>query len=148
MEPHPKEDSMPDNPPNDMPTIYPTLSYRDAPAAIDWLARAFGFRPLLVVPGPDGTIAHAEMAFGTGVIMLGTTKAGTDQIVTNAPYVYVADVDSHERQARAAGAEITRELEDTDYGARVYSVRDLEGNVWSFGTYVPNPIAEEATAPA
>jgi len=51
--------------------------------------------------------------------------------------VYVADVDAHYARAKAAGAEIVMELEDTDYGSRGYSVRDLEGHLWSFGTYHP-----------
>jgi predicted enzyme related to lactoylglutathione lyase len=52
-------------------------------------------------------------------------------------YVAVPDVDAHCAQARAAGAEITREPFDTDYGSRDYAARDLAGNVWSFGTYRP-----------
>ena len=52
-------------------------------------------------------------------------------------YVQVEDVDAHYARARAAGAEIVRPLQDTDYGSREYSVRDLEGHLWSFGTYQP-----------
>jgi uncharacterized glyoxalase superfamily protein PhnB len=51
--------------------------------------------------------------------------------------VAVEDVDAHAERAKAAGAEIVRELNDTDYGSREYAARDLEGNVWSFGTYRP-----------
>jgi uncharacterized glyoxalase superfamily protein PhnB len=52
-------------------------------------------------------------------------------------YVAVADPDAHHDRAVAAGAEVTRELVDTDYGSRDYAVRDPEGNRWSFGTYRP-----------
>ncbi|HUF02532.1 MAG TPA: VOC family protein [Gaiellaceae bacterium] len=52
-------------------------------------------------------------------------------------YVIVADVDGHYERARSAGAEIVRELKDTDYGSRGYMARDSEGNLWSFGTYRP-----------
>lgn len=56
------------------PVIYPCLSYRDAPTAIEWLTRAFGFVKRAVHPGPDGTVAHAEMSFRDGVIMLGSPR--------------------------------------------------------------------------
>jgi uncharacterized glyoxalase superfamily protein PhnB len=54
---------------NSQPTIFPCLYYNDAPAAIEWLARAFGFTKRLVVPGEHGAIIHAEMSLGAGVIM-------------------------------------------------------------------------------
>src|SRR6266576_4362547 len=87
-------------------------------------------------------IAHAQMKLGPGVIMLGSGKhgPGTDNpwnTVKQGVYVYVEDVDAHYARAKAAGAEIVMELEDTDYGSRGYSVRDLEGHLWSFGTYRP-----------
>ncbi|MGH7869666.1 MAG: VOC family protein, partial [Candidatus Dormibacteraceae bacterium] len=52
-------------------------------------------------------------------------------------YVIVEDPDAHYRQAKTAGAEIVQELTDQEYGSREYSTRDLEGNLWSFGTYDP-----------
>ncbi|HEX8536324.1 MAG TPA: VOC family protein [Cystobacter sp.] len=121
------------------PTFYPVLRYKNAPAAIKWLAAAFGFEEHLVVPGPNDTVAHAELRFGTGIFMLGSQK---DDIYGNAgmaPYVYVADIDAHCARARAAGAVIVREPFDTDYGSRDYAARDCEGHVWSFGTYRPAP---------
>jgi len=125
------------------PTIYPILTYRDAAGAIDWLQQAFGFEQLFATPNPDGTIAHAEMSFGTGVIMLGTGQgpAATPEWRTAPQSVYVAveDADAHCAHARAAGVEIIRELEDMDYGSREYSARDLEGHYWHFGTYRPAP---------
>jgi uncharacterized glyoxalase superfamily protein PhnB len=59
-------------------------------------------------------------------------------------YVVIEDADAHYAQARAAGAEIVRELEDQDYGSRDYSARDFEGNLWSFGTYQPELPASPA----
>ena len=133
-------------PPEARPTIYPFLRYDDAPAALDWLEKAFGFRRTMEVPGPDGTIAHAEMSFGTGMIMLGSARVATavrepdDALAArHGIYVAVEDADAHCERARAAGAEITREPEDTDYGSREYSARDPEGYHWSFGTYRPEP---------
>lgn len=49
--------------------------------------------------------------------------------------------DAHHDRAKAAGARIVRELQDTDYGSREYSARDFEGNLWSFGTYDPRTAA-------
>lgn len=124
--------------------FYPALSYRDAPAAIEWLERAFGFETTMNTPGPDGTIAHAELSFGGGIIMLGTAvdnrgkrTSGGVHPVNKGIYVYVKDPDAHYTRAKAAGAEIERELNDTDYGSREYSARDPERHVWSFGTYRP-----------
>jgi len=127
---------------SDRPTIFPTLTYRDAPAAIAWLEEAFGFVPAMVHPGPDGTIAHAEMSHGAGRVMLGSaTPAGWGSLApppgSGASYVVVEDPDAHHDRARAAGAEIVMELTDQDYGSRDYAARDPEGNLWSFGTYRP-----------
>jgi len=131
---------------NSPPTFYPCLFYRDAPAAIAWLSRAFGFEVLLEVPNPDGTIAHAELSLGNGVIMLGTAKADQGRKsprdlsgVNQSVYVAVDDLDGHYERARSAGAEITMMPHDTDYGSREYGARDLEGHGWSFGTYRPSP---------
>ena len=128
------------------PTIYPFLRYDDARAALEWLERAFGFRKTMEVPGPGGTIAHAQMSFGTGMVMLGSARAPVNAQepedaldARHGIYVAVDDADAHYARARAAGAEIARELEDTDYGSREYSARDLEGYHWSFGTYRPGP---------
>jgi uncharacterized glyoxalase superfamily protein PhnB len=128
------------------PNIFPFLRYQNAPAALAWLATAFGFEEQLVVPGPDGTIAHAQMRLGAGVVMLGSAR--DDDLGMKSPrelpgvnqgvYVYVKDVDAHFARAKAAGAEIVRTLADTDHGSREYCARDLEGHLWSFGTYLPD----------
>ncbi len=133
---------MPLNPPNGMPVFYGAPAYRDPLGAIDWLERVFGFRRLLVVPGEgERTVAHAEMAFGSGAIMIGSIPKAhpTTPLPFNAPYVYVADVRTHYDSVVAAGAEITRPYEEKDYGGAGYSVKDCEGNEWSFGNYVPAP---------
>jgi uncharacterized glyoxalase superfamily protein PhnB len=128
--------------------VIPCLRYRDAPAAIQWLCRVFGFEEQLVVPNEDGTIAHAQLSFGNGMIMLGSasdTEFGRlmkmpDEIggaETQTSYVVVSDADLVYRQARAAGAEIILDIKDEDYGGRGFSCRDLEGHIWNFGTYDP-----------
>jgi uncharacterized glyoxalase superfamily protein PhnB len=126
------------------PTIYPFLRYDDASAALDWLERAFGFRKTMEVPGPDGTIVHAQTSFGTGVVMLASARGAAiaqepDDVVMARHGIYVAveDADAHCERAKAAGAVITRELEDTEYDSREYFARDPEGYHWSFGTHRP-----------
>jgi uncharacterized glyoxalase superfamily protein PhnB len=123
-----------------MPTVVPSLRYRDAKRAIEFLEEAFGFSRGMIVDGEDGTIAHAEMTYGPdGMVMLGTDRDDSygSHIGQGWMYVVVEDADAHYAQAKAAGAEIVRELEDQDYGSRDYSARDFEGNLWSFGTYRP-----------
>jgi uncharacterized glyoxalase superfamily protein PhnB len=120
------------------PNIFPVLRYRDARAAIEWLVNAFGFERLMVMEGPDGTIGHAELKLGPGVIMIGSERdGGQGQAGQGSLYVAIDDVDAHHERAKAAGAEVGA-LRDEDYGSREYTVSDLEGNVWSFGTYRPS----------
>jgi len=119
--------------------IIPTLRYTDAKGAIDFLERAFGLERKAVFESDDGTVGHAELTYGRGMVMLGTSGAGDPQFESrhSSLYVVVPDTDAVYERAKAAGAEITRELQDTDYGSREFTARDPEGNVWSFGTYDP-----------
>ncbi|MBC7943889.1 MAG: VOC family protein [Burkholderiales bacterium] len=130
--------------------VIPCLRYRNAPAAIEWLCATFGFSKQAAYANPDGTIAHAQLTFGNGMIMLGSvlekeTEYGRlvrqpDEIGgagTQSIYVIVSDADVIFRRAKAAGAEIAIDIKDEDYGGRGFSCRDLEGHLWSFGTYDP-----------
>jgi uncharacterized glyoxalase superfamily protein PhnB len=141
---------MPSNPKNTVSTVIPAIRYRDANAAIEWLCKAFGFEKHLVVPGENGTVAHAQLSFGNGMIMLGSARDDefgrrvkppreTGGIGTQSAYVIVENADAHHARAKAAGAEIVMEVEDQDYGGRLYSCLDPEGHLWSFGTYDPWP---------
>jgi uncharacterized glyoxalase superfamily protein PhnB len=128
------------------PKIYPCLAYRDPAAAMEFLARAFGFQQMLAVPDDNGGITHAEMSFGPEVIMLGSAKPELGWMsprdlpaLNQTVCMYVADVAAHYERAKAAGATITRELRDTHYGSREYSAKDIEGHEWHFGTYRPAP---------
>jgi uncharacterized glyoxalase superfamily protein PhnB len=117
------------------PNIYPFLRYADPDAALAWLGQAFSFEEVAVYrAGEDeqGPIHHAEISLGPGIVMFGQGDRGDHGI-----YVAVEDADAHYEQAKAAGAEIVREIEDTPYGSREYTAKDPEGNVWSFGTYRP-----------
>ena len=129
-------------------TFVPCLRYRDAPAAIEWLCQAFGFEKHLVVPGPNGTVAHAQLSFGNGMIMLGSVVDSEfgqlmkqpDEIggaETQTPYVIVSDADAVYSSAKAAGAKIVIDIKDEDYGGRGFSCRDPEGHLWNIGTYDP-----------
>jgi uncharacterized glyoxalase superfamily protein PhnB len=119
--------------------IIPTLRYGDAKSAIEFLQRAFGFERKAVVENEDGTIAHAELTHGRGMVMIGSSGLGDPQFETGSAsiYVVVSDPDALHEQARAVGAEVSRGLTDMDYGSREFSARDPEGNVWTFGTYDP-----------
>ena len=119
--------------------IIPALRYDDAHAAIDFLERAFGFHRKEVHETEDGKVGHAELTSGRGMVMIGSAGQGDKQFDTgpSSLYVIVDDPDAVHERAKAAGAEITREPQDMDYGSREFSARDPEGNVWSFGTYDP-----------
>jgi uncharacterized glyoxalase superfamily protein PhnB len=128
-----------------MQTIFPILRYADARRAIQWLCEAFGFVELFSVPESGPLVRHAQLKLGTNIIMLGSVRADdgmTSPAVlgsnTQALCVYVEDLDAHFERARAAGAEILSAIEDTDFGTCGYHVRDLEGHLWAFGTYLPN----------
>lgn len=126
-------------------TMFPFARYEDGPAAIDWLCAAFGFERRVVHEAEDGTIVHAELGYGPSAFMLdsrpdaafGLETARKVGAVTAGVYVSVEDIDAHYERAKAAGAEIMRELADTGYGSREYVARDPQGHVWSFGTYRP-----------
>lgn len=129
-------------------TVIPLMRYEDATAAIALLCEAFGFEKHLVVPGEDGTITHAQLVFGNGMVMLGSARTSEfDDLqkppsalggaVSQSPYIFVDDVDKHHARAVAAGAEIVIDIRDEDYGGRDYSCRDPEGHVWNFGSYDP-----------
>jgi len=129
-------------------TIMPALRYRDAPAAIDWLCHVFGCARHRVYANPDGTIAHAELSLGGGMIMLGSSKDDEfgrgfkspnelGGIETRSAYIVASDADAVHARAVAAGGAIVRPLEDMPYGSREFTVKDPEGHSWTVGTYDP-----------
>ena len=127
------------------PNIFPSLRYGDPDAAIAWLEEAFGFEQKAVHRDDQGNVVHAELRLGAGLVMLGVHReegwlggSAPDPLASPAGiYAVVSDPDAHYARAREAGARIVRELTDESYGSREYSARDLEGNLWSFGTYDP-----------
>lgn len=131
--------------------VIPALRYYDAPAAIEWLCSVFGFTAMLVVPGEGGTIVHAQLALGTGMVMLGSVRPDDygqlikqpDEIgwaETQACCLIVPDPDAVHARVLAAGGTMVRAIKDEDYGGRSFTCRDLEGRLWTVGSY--NPWAE------
>ncbi len=128
-------------------SLIPTLQYHDAPAAIDWLVEAFGFEVRVRHDDGDGRVAHCELTFGDGMVMLGSVRDDAyGRLVTTVrqadrptctPYLVVEDAVAHHDRAVAAGAEVVRPLTETDYGSTDYACRDPEGNLWNVGTYDP-----------
>lgn len=135
--------------PVDRQAVTPFLFYEDGAAAMDWLARAFGFVERTRWLADDGTLSHGEMIAGEGLVLMAgglpayesprrhrehcTTAAAWSEVpwVLNGVMVRVADVDAHYERAEQAGARILSEPENQPYG-RSYRVEDLEGNRWMF----------------
>jgi uncharacterized glyoxalase superfamily protein PhnB len=139
---------MPMSTPRGTSAVIPTLRYRNAPAAVEWLCNVFGFQQHAVVPDGKGGIVHAELTLGNGMVMLGSvadTEFGhmmkqPDEIggaETQSAYLVVSDADTIYVKAKHAGADIVLDIKDEDYGGRGFSCRDLEGHLWSVGTYDP-----------
>ncbi len=130
-------------------TIIPCLLYRDASAAIDWLCSNFGFEKHAIYPNPDGSIAHAQLTLNKGMLMIASVGAESewgklikqpDQLggaETQAAYLVVKDADVIYARVKAAGAKIVIDIKFEDYGGRGFSCLDLEGRLWSIGTYDP-----------
>ncbi|WP_027039022.1 VOC family protein [Mesorhizobium ciceri] len=126
------------------PRLYPALRYKNAARMIDWLGEAFGFS-VRARYGEGDVVHHAELVFGSSMIMLGTVRdddygkmvgesgSGGGKSI----YIAVDDADAAYAKARKAAATIIQELTNRDYGSREFICRDPEGNVWSFGTYWP-----------
>lgn len=134
------------------PTLTTAVFYKDPWAALDWLEKAFGFERSMVITDKDGKLGHSEMRFGDGLIYVGSewaefiaSPASIGGKNTQSINVHLRDgLDAHCARARAAGAVIVREPDDQFYGDRVYSAKDPEGHVWTFGQTVRVVSREEA----
>ena len=127
-------------------TIIPTLRYHDAPGAIEFLTEGLGFEVVLLVEGENGAIEHSQLKHGSGMVMISSVRnseferivdKGRDPTGLGVNYIVIDDPYAHAERARSYGAEIVMEPEEQDYGGAVYTLRDFEGNVWSFGSYNP-----------
>ena len=145
---------MPSNPPEGSQRIVPMLVYEDAPAAIEFLCKAFGFEERYRLPMPDGRVGHAELGYGGNLVMLASEYP---EMGLSSPHklptlhaqiqVYVDDVDAHYERAKAAGAVVTAAPQDQFYGDRNYRAVDPEGARWIFSTRVRDVAPEEMTPP-
>lgn len=130
--------------PDGWPRISASLIYDDARAAIDWLCKVFGFELRLLVETGDGKVAHSELVYGDGMIMVAQAGGRPHYIsplkaggTTQDLMVFVDDVETHCAKARAAGATISVELMTSDYGEEYWSDRsygavDCGGHHWWF----------------
>jgi uncharacterized glyoxalase superfamily protein PhnB len=138
---HPTRPRTDENPP---PQVWPTLRARDARALIRFLVDVVGFEET-VVYGEGSTVDHAQLSWPLGGgVMLGSVRDTEGdgwplQPGTFGAYVVVDDPDALFQRCQEGGAEITSQLSDQDYGSRDFSIRDPEGNRWSFGTYRGEP---------
>ena len=127
--------------------VIPSMRYRDAAAAIDWLCGVLGFSRHLVVPGEGGTIAHAQLTLGDGMVMLGSERddeygqvmaiPGPNGANTQSAYVVVDNPQAAHDRVVAAGADIVTPLHHPEYGGAFFACRDPEGHVWNIGSYDP-----------
>jgi len=132
-----------------MQGVVPMIAYENGPAAMDWLASAFGFQEMTRMLGSEGTLAHGEMETGDGLIMLATPspdyespkrhreaceaarKWSTVPWVIDGVLVFVDDIGEHFARAKRSGANVLSEPEDGPPGKR-YRVEDIEGHRWMF----------------
>jgi uncharacterized glyoxalase superfamily protein PhnB len=133
------------------PAVVPALVYKDSMAAFDWLQTAFGFEPAMLITDEEGRLAHSEMTFGDGWIMVGNEWSDDHKSPLNlggkgtqtVHVQMISGIDEHCERARKAGAEILMEPEDQFYGDRSYRARDLEGHIWTFGQTVKEIAPED-----
>jgi PhnB protein len=125
---------MPNPIPQGFHTVTPYLVVSDAAKVMDFLRRAFGATERFRMPGPDGSVAHAEMQVGDSIIMLGQPQ-GEDRTMRSMLYLYVPDVDATFKKALSAGAISVREPADQFYGDRNSAVKDPGGNEWWIATH-------------
>ncbi len=143
------------NPPEGNQRIIPYLSYADAPAAVEFLCRAYGFEAGMQMEMGGGVLGHAELHLGGNVVFLATAfdemgQASPSNLaaVHGQVMVYVDDVDAHYERAAAAGAEISEAPADQFYGDRSYRSTDPEGHQWVFSQHIRDVSPEEMAAAA
>ena len=117
-------------------TVFPSITFKDAKASIDWLERVMGAERLAVYEDDEGRVVHAEVRIGTSSIMLGDERAGSRATPPGQSVIYVVvdDADAAHARASAAGAQVTEPV-DQDYGSRDITITDPDGNRWTLGTY-------------
>jgi uncharacterized glyoxalase superfamily protein PhnB len=124
-------------------SVWPILHFDDTEAARRFLVDVVGLREAVVVRDDEGDVVHAELRWpGGGTVLIGGTKH-TGGVHTGlragALYLVTDDVDAVHGRLAAAGADVVAPPHVTEFaaGGPTYacSVRDTEGNLWTFGTY-------------
>lgn len=118
------------------------LGIKGAAQAIDFYKRAFGAKEFVRIPGPQGTIGHAELKIGDSNVMLADESPDMGFLGPRARggttvqlHLYVRDVDATCEKAVAAGGKLTRPVEDKFYGDRAGTIEDPFGHVWYVATH-------------
>lgn len=130
------------------------LFYQDPKAALAWLEKAFGFELVMLLEDAEGNLAHSQMNFGDGYVMIGQEwsddhKSPRSVGGKNTQTVSIqldTDIDAHFARAKAAGAVIDAEPTTQFYGDRTYRCRDPEGHIWTVSQTVKAVSREEAEA--
>lgn len=136
------------------PSLIPAVYYQDPRAAIAWLQNAFGFELVMLIEDPDGNVVHAEMNYGTGVVMVGgewsehhKSPRSVGGKTTQSIHVEVGgDIHTHFERAQGQGAEILEPPTKQFYGAISYRARDPEGHFWTVAQQAEAVTREEAEA--
>lgn len=140
-------------------SVIPSVRYRDAQAAIEWLVRVLGFEKQAVFEGPNGTVMHAQLTRGMGMVMLGSIPEKENPPEAGSPgseyhgllaqpeevggretaslCLVVEDCEGLYATVKDSGAEMVQELKSPEYGGKAFACRDPEGHVWWVGSYDP-----------
>lgn len=129
-------------------SIIPAIKYDNCRQAIDWLCEVFDFSLEFLVDGDGEMVKHAQLMKGSSMIMVGSSdhsEFGSLNVsprlignrVTTSLYVVLDNITPHYHRVCRAGADIVIELTEEDYGGASYTCRDIEGHIWTFGTYNP-----------
>jgi uncharacterized glyoxalase superfamily protein PhnB len=121
--------------------VFPHLVYQDPAKAIDWMVNVLGMEPWAVYKD-QGKIVHAELKFGEVFVGLGPVQTEgifKGPVTTEGPYTALDGVDALYERAKSHRADVVMDLTDTDYGSRNFALRDPEGRIWSFGTWIHSP---------
>ena len=140
-------------------TVTPYLACGDGAAAIEFYKKAFGAKEKVRMPGPDGTVGHAEVEIGDSRIMLTGEYAAMNFLspasrggTTVHIHLYVRDADALTERAVKAGAKLLRKVEDQFYGDRGGQIEDPWGHKWYVSTHkedlTPEEIRKRMTPPA
>lgn len=122
-------------------SVTPYLIVKGASRAIEFYKKAFGATEVMRFPGPNGTVAHAEIRIGDSHIMLadeGERHYRSPEVLGGSPVslmLYVDDVDKTFKQALSNGAKETRPVQDQFYGDRSGNLVDPFGHVWTVSTH-------------